>query len=560
MLKSKTLAPVFIFALLFFAAAGAAFAQEARPTRRADTDYPARQENPGELRGQVLLYSEGRRAPLAGALVEIYCVVPLRSYFKSVYGIGVPVSFSQRRRAPCNFTARTDGGGRFAVNVPPDYPTYIIAVSADGARPQLLTHARVGGRGHVITLRPGDGSRIPEEEARAGTGRDEESRKKALDALEGGSDSGKEVGSAGGGSAAKDTSPPQINITSPQQNRGMKLSTQSSKVTVAGQVTDTSGVNDVLVQDAPARLDEQGNFSADVLLKVGENKITVTAIDISGNRNTTDFTLYREAQPASSGAPSAEDAPAAEGAASSLTSGRYYALVIGINEYKQLPQLKTAESDAKAIAAILRDRLGFEVNLLLNATRGQIVGALNKYRQELDASANLVIYYAGHGYFDKQVDKAYWLPVDAALSDNSNWISADDVTVNVKGIPAKHVLIVSDSCYSGTIVRGINPELSKPAARDRYIQRMLEGRSRTLIASGGNEPVADGGEGGHSVFASALLRGLNQTSADAFTAEELFYSHIREAVSGRSEQTPEYNPLRNSGHESGDFVFVRKKQ
>ncbi len=88
---------------------------------------------------------------------------------------------------------------------------------------------------------------------------------------------------------------------------------------------------------------------------------------------------------------------------------------------------------------------------------------------------------------------------------------------------------------------------------------MLEGRSRTLIASGGDEPVADGGEGGHSVFAGALLRGLAQTEREVFTAEELFYGYIREPVAGRSDQTPEYNPLRNSGHESGDFVFFRKK-
>jgi len=44
-----------------------------------------------------------------------------------------------------------------------------------------------------------------------------------------------------------------------------------------------------------------------------------------------------------------------------------------------------------------------------------------------------------------------------------------------------------------------------------------------------------------------------------FTAEELFYDYIKERVAGKSEQTPEYNPLRNSGHESGDFVFVRKR-
>ncbi len=89
---------------------------------------------------------------------------------------------------------------------------------------------------------------------------------------------------------------------------------------------------------------------------------------------------------------------------------------------------------------------------------------------------------------------------------------------------------------------------------------MAGGKSRTLMASGGNEPVADGGGEGHSVFARAWITGLSQMDKDVFTAEEIYYNFIREAVTGKSNQTPEYNSLRNSGHESGDFVFLRRKE
>lgn len=240
--------------------------------------------------------------------------------------------------------------------------------------------------------------------------------------------------------------------------------------------------------------------------------------------------------------------------------GRFYALVIGNNAYRVFPQLKTAEHDAQEVEAVLRKRYGFETKLLLNANRQQIISALNEYRRKLDSSANLLIYYAGHGYNDTEVERAYWLPVDAQKEDNANWISADDITLNIKAIPAKHVLVIADSCYSGTIERGIAMSLGEPAARIKYLLKMSSGKSRTLMASGGNEPVADsGGEGEHSVFAGALLRGLNKMDKDIFTAEELYYSFIREVVTGRSNQTPEYNPLRNSGHESGDFVFLRNK-
>jgi hypothetical protein len=241
------------------------------------------------------------------------------------------------------------------------------------------------------------------------------------------------------------------------------------------------------------------------------------------------------------------------------SSGSYYALVIGNNDYKELRRLKTAEDDAREVEAVLREQFGFETTLLLNANRQQIMAALNGYRKKLEANANLLIYYAGHGYRDEEADKAYWLPVDASKDDSSNWISADDVTTNIKVIPAKHVLIVSDSCYSGTIYRETEATVSAPAERERYLQKMKAGKSRNLMSSGGNEPVTDGGGGKHSIFAKAFLIGLTQTEKTEFTAAELFRDFIQERVAGRSDQTPEYNALRNSGHDSGDFVFVRKE-
>ena len=241
------------------------------------------------------------------------------------------------------------------------------------------------------------------------------------------------------------------------------------------------------------------------------------------------------------------------------SASHYYALIIGNNDYQKIRRLQTAETDAREMERMLKTQYGFQTKLLLNATRQQILSALNSYRRILDAEANLLIYYAGHGVNDKEADKAYWLPVDAELDDNANWISADDITTNIKVIPARHVLIVSDSCYSGTLTRGLGEALPRPSEREQFLRKMALGRSRTLMASGGNEPVADGGGGRHSVFAAALLSGLRQMDKPQFTAAELFRLHVEEPVAGRANQTPEYNPLRNSGHESGDFIFVKIK-
>lgn len=241
------------------------------------------------------------------------------------------------------------------------------------------------------------------------------------------------------------------------------------------------------------------------------------------------------------------------------STGKYYALVIGNSNYRHASSLKTAGEDARAVEAVLRQRYGFETRLLLDADRQQVISALNSFRQDVDENASLLIYYAGHGHYDREADKGYWLPVDARPDDNANWISADDINTNAKVIPAKHVLIISDSSYSRPIHRGTEPAISEMLAREKLIQKMYTGRSRTLMASGGNEPVTDGGEAKNSVFASALLRGLSEMEPKMFTGKELFLNYVQGSAAGRANQTPEYNPLGNSGHDGGDFVFVRKQ-
>ena len=235
--------------------------------------------------------------------------------------------------------------------------------------------------------------------------------------------------------------------------------------------------------------------------------------------------------------------------------GKYYALIIGNNNYADLPKLKTASHDAKAIGQILKDKYGFSVNILLNATRSDILMALSNLRESLKKSDNLLVYYAGHGWLDHEGDEGYWLPVDAAQDNQINWISNSSITTSLKAISAKHVIIVADSCYSGKLARGLI-HLNNNRTPN-YIARISQKRSRTVLASGGLEPVADGGgKGNHSIFASSLLEILEENQ-DIIDGSELF-SKIRRPVMVNSDQAPEYADIRKAGHDGGDFLFVRR--
>lgn len=346
----------------------------------------------------------------------------------------------------------------------------------------------------------------------------------------------------------KDNNPPEIIITSHQVSRDLKIVEQKKKVKILGKVTDENSIVEILVNGKEATFTMSGDFEAEVYLGLGNNEISVSAMDRFENRGYKSFTIVRKSIP--SKAKITNNKVAAE---------QYYALIIGNNSYRYLRKLQTAIEDAKVVDNLLKTQFGFQTTLLLDVGRDEIIRAINNFRRKLKYNDNFLIYYAGHGEFDKIANKAYWLPIDAKSDDDTDWIIADTITSNIKRISSNHVIIVSDSCYSGTFTRRSNSELRTSESRSRYLEKMRKKKSRTLLASGGNEPVSDIGGEGHSVFANAFIRGLKNMDQNEFTAEELYYQYIKELVSGGSEQTPEYNIIRNSGHMGGDFYFKKAK-
>lgn len=245
-------------------------------------------------------------------------------------------------------------------------------------------------------------------------------------------------------------------------------------------------------------------------------------------------------------------APSPSDSLAGIDVGRFYALVIGNNGYSNLPRLRTPVPDAAVVSSVLELDYGFDVQLLTDATRGQIVSALNSYRSRLTANDNLLVYYAGHGWFDGDAERGYWLPVDARDDDPSNWLSNVTITDLVRALPAKHVMVVADSCYSGTLTRGIN---MRPAGNN-YLAGIARKRARTVLTSGGLEPVEDG-SGKHSVFAGAFIEAL-RTNPTVMDGQTLFGA-IRRPVMLDSDQTPEYGDIRRAGHDGGDFLFIRQR-
>lgn len=242
--------------------------------------------------------------------------------------------------------------------------------------------------------------------------------------------------------------------------------------------------------------------------------------------------------------------------------GSYYALVIGNDGYRQLPRLETAATDARDIARLLESKYGFRVTTLMNATRHEIMEQLNAMRENLTEKDNLLIYYAGHGEIDRRNQRGYWLPIDAEPDSNANWVSNVTITDIIKVMSARHVMVVADSCYSGSLTRSALARLEagmSSEARLKWIRSMVESSSRTALTSGGDAPVVDNVGGKHSIFAQALIEALSDNRG-VLEAQRLFRNVTSRVTSTARkygiDQVPQYAPIQYSDHGGGDFFFV----
>lgn len=234
--------------------------------------------------------------------------------------------------------------------------------------------------------------------------------------------------------------------------------------------------------------------------------------------------------------------------------GNYHALLIGNNEYKHLTDLRTPHSDIKKLSEVLMGEYGFnDITIIKDATRSEIIIALDKFRNSLGKTDNLLIYYAGHGWLDEEADRGYWLPVDADKNSRVNWVSNATITDSLKALPAKHVMVVSDSCYSGKLTRGLLPIILD--SNNVYFNSLANKKARTVMTSGGLEPVDDG-KGDFSPFAAAFIDVIQMQAEEVVDTATLF-PKIRRKVMLETDQTPEYSDIRKVGHDGGDFLFVR---
>jgi tetratricopeptide (TPR) repeat protein len=237
---------------------------------------------------------------------------------------------------------------------------------------------------------------------------------------------------------------------------------------------------------------------------------------------------------------------------------RYYALLIAVSNFGSNSGIKNLDyplQDAERVQQLLTAHYTFEqrnVTLLANPNRATVIRTLDELSQRLTTEDNLLIFYAGHGFWDARIHQGFWLPSDARRDDRAEWLSNSTLRDYINGIRTKHTLVVADACFSG----GMFKTRAAFEGAPRAIQELYKLPSRNAMTSGAMAEVPD-----KSVFVTYFLKRLLENRETHLSAETLF-SSLRLAVINNSPnaQVPQYGEIREVGDEGGDFIFVRRNE
>jgi hypothetical protein len=242
-----------------------------------------------------------------------------------------------------------------------------------------------------------------------------------------------------------------------------------------------------------------------------------------------------------------------EDPSASLAIGKQHLVLIAVSSYEHWPPLAGPVKDAREIRDILLSRYRIDrLHELYDeqATKANILKLLVRLQEEVKPDDSLLILYAGHGHLDKSSSTGFWIPVNSGTDvfEQLNWLPHTQLRGLLANVKAKHVLVISDSCFAGDLIMATR---SLPdAVNAAFLQKAYSRICRQVLASGSTEAVPD-----RSDFAYRLKSVLNQNNSpclDAFT----LYNEVRLGVSG---SVPLLGSLAGTGHQEGAsfLLFLR---
>ena len=285
----------------------------------------------------------------------------------------------------------------------------------------------------------------------------------------------------------------------------------------------------------------------EILLRPGENTIRVTAANKEGGTSTSirKINVFID---------DLQD---------SVLNRKDYALLFATDEYESWDNLQNPINDASTIAGELKEIYGFEVEIVKNPSKKEVLQKLREYtKKSYMPNDQLFILFAGHGYFDQVFNQGYLVCRDSKINDEERltYLPHSNLRGIIDNIPSKHIFMAMDACFGGTFDPFIRSSASRGYGEKNdeldnyeYISRKLKLRTRKFLTSGGKEYVSDGRPGQHSPFARKMLEAIRSFGG---TDNVLTLSEIKSFVE-KIDPEPRFGEF-GADQPGSDFIFVVK--
>lgn len=219
------------------------------------------------------------------------------------------------------------------------------------------------------------------------------------------------------------------------------------------------------------------------------------------------------------------------------------ALVIGIEDYRgSLPDSTGARRDAQVFADLAETHLGLSrrnIIVLLDqqATRSSLEAYFEDWLpRNAREDGRVYIYFAGHGAPDPQTGEGFLVPWDGDPRFISRQgFNIDELTRSLRELPAAEVVLMMDSCFSGSGGRSLLAEGTRPLVPVQEIAvepSDAQTRFTLMAAASADEVTGMTPDGEHGLFSYYLFEGI-RGGADRNNDGRVTLGELADFVAGR---------------------------
>lgn len=198
-----------------------------------------------------------------------------------------------------------------------------------------------------------------------------------------------------------------------------------------------------------------------------------------------------------------------------------YAVIIGIERYRDLIGAEYASRDAKLVRRYFEKALGIPAEHILlrqddRASLGDLQGYFETWlKEKVTAGSEVFVYYSGHGTPNPKTGESSIVPYDAlpeTLQDGGYPLKR--LYAVLGALPIKRALVILDSCFSGSggprtvLAQGVRPII--PVVED---EALASGKVAVISAASGSEISGTHRAARHGLLTYYMIRGLRGEAA-----------------------------------------------